>query len=54
MEIEMLEHAAGLSADQVAENNALSAPIPRDKMKPLKTMFIGPDDIKKIPYMMQP
>lgn len=36
MEMDMLAHAASLTPDQVAQNNALSAPIPRDKMRPLQ------------------
>jgi len=58
MEIDMLQHAAGLSHEQVAANAKLSQPIPREQMKPLSVTHIGPEDVKKfdqkLPYMVQP
>ena len=41
MELDMLKHAAGLSQEQLAENEALSAPIPRSEQKPLQVTHIG-------------
>lgn len=58
MELDMLAHAATLTPEQIARNNELSAPVPREKRKPLQAQFIGPGDIErmtqKLPYMVQP
>lgn len=50
----MLQHASQLTPQELAENEARSAQIPRDQMKPLQVTHIGPDDIKKLPYMVRP
>ena len=54
MEMSVLAHKASLTPAQHAENEAKSAPKTREEMKPLKVINIGPDDIKKLPYMMTP
>ena len=54
MEIEMLQHAASLTPQQLSENEARSAPVSRENMPPLQVTHIGPEDIKKLPYMVQP
>ena len=43
-----------MTPQELADNEARSAQIPRDQMKPLQVTHIGPDDIKKLPYMVQP
>ena len=52
MEMQVLKHAASLTPAQRAENDKRSAPVKREDMPPLQTMFIGPDDVKNLPYMM--
>ena len=54
MELEMLKHASSLTPSQLEENEARSQPIPRDQMPPLQVTHIGPDDIKKLPMMVNP
>lgn len=52
MEMNVLEHRAGLTAMEHATNERKSAPVDRKNMPPLKVMHIGPDDIAKMPYLM--
>ena len=54
MEMNVLEHRASLTPEQHAANDARSAPKNREDMPPLQVTHIGPDDIKKLPYMMMP
>lgn len=54
MELDMLQHAASLTPSQRADNEARSQPVPRSEMPPLSVTHIGPDDIKKLPYMVRP
>lgn len=54
MEMQVLQHRASLTPAQHAANDARSAPVSRQDMPPLEVTHIGPDDIKKLPYMMQP
>ena len=52
MEMNVLEHRAGLTPLEHASNERKSAPVDRKNMPPLKVMHIGPDDIAKMPYLM--
>jgi len=52
MEMNVLEHRAGLTPLEHANNERKSAPVDRKNMPPLKVMHIGPDDIAKMPYLM--
>ena len=54
MELNVLAHRASLTPAQHAENNAKSAPKNREDLPPMQVTHIGPDDIKKMPYLMQP
>lgn len=54
MEMQIHAHRATLTPEQIAANERASAPKKRGDMPPLQTMFIGPDDVKDLPYMMMP
>ena len=54
MEMNVHAHRASLTPAQHAENAAKSAPVNREDLPPLKVQHIGPDDIKSMPYLMQP
>ena len=54
MELNVLAHKASLTPAQHAENAAKSAPRNREDMPPLKVTHIGPDDVKNMPYLLQP
>ena len=54
MELNVLAHKASLTPAQHAANAAKSAPKNREDLPPLQVTHIGPDDVKNMPYLLQP
>ena len=52
MELGVLKHQAKLTPAEHEANKASS--MQKDNLPPLKTLKLGPGDVKKLPFMVQP